>query len=66
MGKKERIEELETELKILSADVFVSHYKTGLHAHHNKKIIRYLEIIKELERISLKWKIKKLFKKRGF
>ena len=64
MSRKERIKELETELKIISSEIYVAHNKTGIHAHDNKKLIRYLDILAELERISIKWKIKKLFKRR--
>lgn len=62
MSKKQRIKELETELKILYSEIFVAHNKTGLHAHHNKKLIRYGEVLTELQRISLKYKIKKILK----
>lgn len=63
MGRRrQRIKELETELKILYSEIFVVHNRTGLHAHHNKKLIRYGEILRELQRISLKYKIKKFWK----
>lgn len=64
MSKKDRIKALETELRILYGEIFVAHNKTGVHAHHNKKLIRYKYIRSELERISIKWKIKKLLKRR--
>lgn len=63
MGKKKRIKQLETELRILYGEIFVSHNKTGLHAHHNKKLKRYGEVLTELESISLKYKIKKFLRK---
>lgn len=63
MSKKKRIKELETELRIKYGEIFVAHNKTGLHAHHNTKLKRYGEIISELERISLKYKIKKIFRR---
>ena len=62
MRKRKRIKELEAELRILYSEIFVAHNKTGLHAHHNKKLIRYGEVLSELERISIKYKIKKLLK----
>ena len=64
MSKRKRIKALETELKILYSDIFVAHNKTGLHAHHNKKLKRYGEVLTELRRISIKWKLKKYFSKR--
>ena len=63
MSKKKRIKELETELRILYGEIFVGHNKTGLHAHHNKKLIRYGEVLTELQRISVKYKIKKFLRK---
>ena len=63
MNKRERIKELETELRILYGEIFVAHNKTGLHAHHNKKLLRYCKVRNELERISLKYKIKKFFRR---
>ena len=62
--KRKRIKALETELKIAYSDIFVAHNKTGIHAHHNKRLNRYKEIRSELESISIKWKIKKLLKRR--
>ena len=64
MSRKDRIKALETELKIVYAQIYVSHNSgSGLHARHNKYLKRYVEILKELEKISLKWKIKKLFRR---
>lgn len=63
MNKKERIKELETELRILGGDIFVADRKSGFHAHHNKRLFRYLDIVSELEKISLKYKIKKFFRR---
>ncbi len=63
MSKNSRIKILETELRILYSEIFVAHNKTGLHAHHNVKLIRYNKIIEELSKISLKWKIKKFLRR---
>lgn len=63
MSKKERIKALETELRVLYGEIYVSHNKTGLHAHHNKKLARYGEVLTELQRISVKYKIKKFLRK---
>lgn len=63
-NRKDRIKELETELRILDNVVYVRvNGPSGLHARHNKTLLRYYEVIRELERISLKWKIKKFFRK---
>ena len=64
MSKKDRIKELETELRILDNMLYVRKANgAGLHARHNQMLLRYFEIIKELEKISLKWKLKKLIQK---
>lgn len=63
INKKARIQELETEKRVLKSEIFVAHNNTGIHAHHNKKLLRYLEIMSELERISLRYKIKKFIRK---
>lgn len=62
-NKRERIKALETELRILYSEIFVAHNKTGLHAHHNKKLKRYGEVLTELQSISVKYKIKKIFRR---
>ena len=64
MSKRKRIKALETELKIAYSEIYVACNKTGIHAHHNKRVARYCDILAELERISIKWKLKKLFKRR--
>lgn len=64
MSKKDRIKELETELRILDNMLYVRKANgAGLHARHNQMLLRYFEIVKELEKISLKWKLKKLIQK---
>ena len=64
-SRRERIKELETELRILENIAYCKD-KSGkkFHAHDNKKILRYLEIERELVKISLKWKLKKLFRRK--
>lgn len=62
-GKRKRVKELETELRILYSELWRSDKTTGFHARHNKKFKRYAIVISELERISLKWKIKKFFRR---
>lgn len=64
MSRKDRIKRLETELKITYSQIYVTHNSgSGLHARHNKLLKRYAEIEKELARISLKWKIKKIIRR---
>lgn len=64
MSKKDRIKELETELRILDNMIFIKSNKgSGLHARHNQLLIRYFEIVKELEKLSLKWRIKKVLRR---
>ena len=63
MSKKERIKELEAELRILNSRVYICLQKTGRHAHHNKIFIRRDEVLTELIRISIKWKLKKIFRR---
>lgn len=59
-----RVKELETELKIVYNEIYViSNSDSGFHTRHNKKLKRYWEIIDELERRSLKWKIKKIIRR---
>lgn len=59
-----RVKELETELRIVYNQVYViGNTGSGLHARHNKYLKKYWEIVEELERISIKWKIKKLIRR---
>ena len=67
MNRRKRVKELETELRILFNQLnVITERDSNLHARHNKLLKRYLEIVHDLERISLKWKIKKILKKRSF
>lgn len=64
MSRKEYIKRLETELKITYSQLYVTHNSgSGLHARHNKLFKRYAEILTELEKISFKWKIKKIIRR---
>lgn len=64
MRRKDRIKELETELRILDNVAYVRlNGPSGLHSRHNKTLLRYYEIIRELEKISLKWKLKKFLRR---
>ena len=64
MKRKQRIKALETELKIVYSQIYVSYNDgSGLHARHNKLLKRYSDIVRELEKISLKWKIKKIIRR---
>ena len=63
MSKKDRIRELEVELRILYNEIYVVCNKSGRHAHHNKKYLRFCDILSELESISIKWKIKKIIRR---
>ena len=59
-----RVKELETELKIVWNELYTVGYSgSGFHSRHNKFIKRYWEIIEELEKISIKWKLKKLLRR---
>lgn len=59
-----RVKELEAELRITYSQIYVGYNSgSGLHARHNKLLKRYADIVNELERISLKWKIKKIIRK---
>ena len=59
-----RVKELETELKIVYNELYiVGNSDSGFHSGHNKFIKRYWEIVEELEKISLKWKLKKLLRR---
>ena len=63
MSRKERIEELETELRIIYSQLYITSRNTGFHARHNKLFKIYTDILKELESISVKWKIKKIIRR---
>lgn len=63
MNRKKRIKELETDLRILYAELWSRGHKGNFHAHHNKKFAKYADIIRELEKISIKWKIKKIIRR---
>lgn len=59
-----RVKELETELRIVTSQIKIGYNSgSGLHARHNHFLARYWEIIDELEKISLKWKIKKIIRR---
>jgi hypothetical protein len=59
-----RVKELETELKLVWKELYIVHYSgSGFHSRHNKLLRRYWEIVEELEKISLKWKFKKLLRR---
>lgn len=58
-----RVKELETELRLVYDELYIVSRATDFHARHNKFFKRYTEIIKELERISIKWKIKKIIRR---
>lgn len=61
--RKQRILELETELRLINDLFYIRGEKgQGYHARHNKYLLRSLEIRKELEELSPKWKMKKLYK----
>lgn len=64
MKRKDYIKALETELKIEYSQLYVANNSgSGLHARHNKHLKRYADILRELERISLKYKFKKLIRR---
>jgi hypothetical protein len=63
MRRKQRIKELETELRILYSQMRIVSNKSDFHARHNKYFKRYAEKVKELESISIKWKIKKIIRR---
>lgn len=59
-----RVKELETELKIVCNQLYViGNTGSGFHARHNSYLKRYLEIVEQLEKISIKWKIKKIIRR---
>lgn len=60
--RKQKIKELEAELRILGNIFFVKGEKgDGYHSRHNKYLLRTFEIRRELEEISLKWRLKKIY-----
>jgi hypothetical protein len=62
--RKQKIKELETELRLINNIFYVKYQKgSGHHNRYNKYLLRNYEIIRELEEISLKWKIKKVFRR---
>ncbi len=59
-----RVKELETELKIVYNQLYViGNTGSGFHARHNCYLKRYWEIVEQLEKISIKWKIKKIIRR---
>ena len=59
-----RVKELETELRIVYNELYViGNAGSGFHARHNRQLKRYWEIVDELERISIKWKFKKIIRR---
>ena len=63
MSNRRRVKELETELKIVHAELWCRSKRGRFHARHGKKFSKYVDIIRELENISIKWKIKKFFRR---
>lgn len=63
MSRKEKIKALETELRFLYNDLWIVGQSNTFHARHNKKFKRYADVVNELERISLKWKFKKIIRR---
>ena len=63
MSRKERIKELETIVRLTRTELRNRLNIGKLHAHHNNRLIRYIDSIRELEKISLKWKIKKIIRR---
>lgn len=65
MSRKERIKELETQLRIINAEInnIVRQENYSYHSRHNKFIKRYADTLKELESISIKWKTKKIIRR---
>jgi hypothetical protein len=62
--RKQKILELEAELRIINNIFYIRGERgDGTHARHNKYLLRAAEIRKELEEISLKWKIKKFLRR---
>ena len=64
MSKKKRIRELETNLRIYKSEIVnLRHKGVGYHARYNKFVNGYTDTLKELESISIKWKIKKIIRR---
>lgn len=63
MSKKKRIKELETELRIVQSQLYITSRSNAFHARHNKLFKNYVTILNELESISLKWKFKKFIRR---
>lgn len=62
--RKQKILELETELRLITNMFYVKAERgDGYHARYNKYLLRAAEIRKELEEISLKWKINKFLRR---
>lgn len=60
--RKQKILELEAELRIINNMFFVrGENGTGYHSRYNKYLLRTFEIRRELEDLSLKWKLKKFY-----
>lgn len=60
--RKQKIRELEAELRIINNMFYVRGEKgDGYHSRYNKYLLRTFEIRRELEEISLKWKLKKFY-----
>lgn len=60
--RKQRIKELEAELRILYNELYIVSGR-GYHARYNNKLARYKKVIEELEAISIKYKFKKLLRR---
>ena len=63
MSRKQRIKLLETEFRLVNKQLYIIGRSAGYHSRHNKYIKRYWEIVGELEKISIKWKIKKIIRR---
>lgn len=63
MNKRQRIKELETRLRLTRTELRNRLNIGALHAHHNNRLVRYVDIVRELEKISIKWKIKKFIRR---
>lgn len=62
--RKQKILELEAELRIINNMFFAKKERgAGYHSRYNRLLLRNYEIIAELEEISLKWKIKKIYRR---
>lgn len=63
ISRKAKIKELETELRVLDNLIYVQRNNSGIHARHNKLLIRYFQIVNELEEISFRWKVRKFLRR---